>query len=1235
MLLRSLGEPLETRASPRVEVSACALIDVVGFTQKAESMAALGPQAPEALSRLVNQTFDPLVAKVQAAGGEVLRFPGDAMIVLWPAGPEDEGLAAQRAAACCLDLVAGREEGALPLSCGVALGPLTSGTAGGVLGRTEHVVTGPALGEMGAAQGRAREGEVVLGPSVWAQLVGCAGLEAVDAHGFRRLRACPVPTAPLRAAAPPRGEIDEGALRSYLPRALLKRLEAWGEHWLSEVRPVSVLFIRLVPLEGAPPLDLPQIHTTLCGVQRVVYRYEGALDKLNLDEKGISVLAAMGLPPFAHEDDPLRAVLAGQRLETELRASGIRADIGVCTGRAICGPIGGSARREYSMLGQVVNRAARLMQAGEGVLCDRSTMEAAGALSLRPAGSRELKGFFEPVEVFRAAGLGRGLQAGEPPEAARDPDVAPPPPTLVGRREERRLLRGLLDDLAQGLGGAVVLTGTAGVGKTALVQTFVAEARTRGASVWTVQADPHRRHVPFGTVASLYRALLADPHVLWVATQTPERAALLADLVGDALVPPELDPPVDGDARRESTIDALLEVTEAALAEWPALQILVAEELHWFDSASLTWLERLASRLEVLGTGLVATSRSRGSEHPRVERLLERPRTISLPVEGLEAADLEDLVLDLLGASEADPALLDLVTARVGGNPLFCRELIKALVGRGLVTVDDRGRARLLDHERAAAVLPDSLLAAVAAPLDRLDLDLQMTLKAASVLGHVFDPTLLEVIHPGSPGSTGLQDQFEALQREAVLIPEGSSSRTRLRFRHAVVHQAIYGRMLQEQRRELHSAAFETLSALPRTPPALLAQHAWAAGRVEEALDWTGPAAEAAARSGSYREVQGLLRERVSLLPRGDARGPGWLVLMGRSSVALGDHVAARRFLHGALRALGRRVPEGRVGHLWAILEQVLVHLWRRVGSDPPASGAEVSIAARAYEELGYVHYASGETAPGVLAAVAMLNLWDRVGPSAGQVRARSSAALAMAILGFERLSRFYEASAFDIAAGIDLPRSYAFVGWVAAICAAGRAEWTRLEKMGRMARSAAEAMGDRWLTSAALQTLAAGRVLRGDLQGATDAAMAQFRIAEEQQNVLWEAWALNALGEVSLRSQDPALALQHAEGALAHLEQVADPTEQVRALAVLARAHLALGAPGRAGAAAARIAAGLETTGPTAFYLAGALTALVETERASGRSGRGALRRLRRFARVFPVARPDLERLAGARPTG
>ena len=201
-------------------------------------------------------------------------------------------------------------------------------------------------------------------------------------------------------------------VRNYVPAAVLNWLGPKEMLWSDELRHVSVLFVNLgFDAETELANMQEKSHRTLMqdvvfATQEVVYHYEGSLNKVLMDDKGSTLIAVFGLPPMAHEQDATRALLSSLGLCARLYQMGKIASIGVTTGVAFCGVVGGNARREYSVLGDVVNLSARLMQRsqkeGGGVLCDAATKYGVrDGLVFASFGTIKVKGKQIPVKVFR------------------------------------------------------------------------------------------------------------------------------------------------------------------------------------------------------------------------------------------------------------------------------------------------------------------------------------------------------------------------------------------------------------------------------------------------------------------------------------------------------------------------------------------------------------------------------------------------------------------------------------------------------------------------------------------------------------------------------------------------------------------------------------------------------------------------------------------------------------------
>ncbi|CAE7935410.1 Adcy10, partial [Symbiodinium sp. KB8] len=157
-------------------------------------------------------------------------------------------------------------------------------------------------------------------------------------------------------------------LRRYIPAVVVPHLSLQGAAWAAELRTITVVFLNLgiQGIDRMPdPAEVDKLQAVLARVQAAIYRHEGSLNKFLVDDKGATLLAVFGLAPLAHENDPERAVLAAMDIKESMRSVGVTAWIGITSGTAFCGPIGSKTRQEYSVLGDVVNTSARLMQAAK------------------------------------------------------------------------------------------------------------------------------------------------------------------------------------------------------------------------------------------------------------------------------------------------------------------------------------------------------------------------------------------------------------------------------------------------------------------------------------------------------------------------------------------------------------------------------------------------------------------------------------------------------------------------------------------------------------------------------------------------------------------------------------------------------------------------------------------------------------------------------------------------------
>ena len=470
------GEPIADRRRGSVLIA-----DVSGFTTITERLAERGAAGAEELTRVLNEYFGQVIDVILAQGGDIVRFAGDAILAVWPSTHEfDERQTARCATRCGLllqqELFGYRSNTGteLAIKIGIGTGDFTCMHLGGEFHRWEVLITGLAFVQSFSALEHATAGQVVVSLQCWTHLengfrgrplqMGSILIEDGSKDG-EQVQQNSLP------ASFPQSMLD--GMSAYVPGTVTARFAANQENWIGELRMVTVLFVNLPELNYATPLDRAQ--TIVRYLQQELYRFEGSINKLNLDDKGTSLLAALGLPPLAHEDDPRRAVQAAMAIRRRLLELGLRSSVGIATGRVFCGSVGSVRRREYTLMGDVVNLSARLMQTALGdIHCDDTTRRMSEKyIDFQRLADIHIKGKAIPVGVYRPLEQKGVIRTGQQ--------------TLVGRERERQILRNAVQALKEP--GSltspgdeedrvrlIVVEGQPGIGKSSLISDCLDQA---------------------------------------------------------------------------------------------------------------------------------------------------------------------------------------------------------------------------------------------------------------------------------------------------------------------------------------------------------------------------------------------------------------------------------------------------------------------------------------------------------------------------------------------------------------------------------------------------------------------------------------------------------------------------------------------------------------------------------------------------------------------------------------
>jgi predicted ATPase/class 3 adenylate cyclase len=638
----------------------------------------------------------------------------------------------------------------------------------------------------------------------------------------------------------------------------------------AERRQVTVLFCDLVDSTRlSQQLDAEDYRAVVRAYQEAAVTAMQPWDGYVAQYLGDGLLVYFGWPT-AHEDAAVRAVHASLALLAALEPLnttqldpryGVRVQVrlGLHTGLAVIGAMGGGDRHEQLAMGDTPNIAARLQGLADPDTVALSSVTARlvqRRFTLETLGTHQLKGVTEPMPVFRVLGL---------PDTANDEEADTPGSAvfLVGRDEELGLLRRRWEQSKEGLGQVVLISGEAGIGKSSLVETLRAQVRREGYTRVAVRCSPYH------TNSALYPVIEHVQRVCqWQRDDTPvakldklERtlrrysppledivplfAALLSVPLPEArYAAVRLTP----QQQKQQTYDALVAWMLEEAERQPML--VVWEDLHWADPSTLEILGLLLDQSPTSAMLNLLTFRPEF-----VPPWPSRSHMTPLTLTRLERPQVEALLTHLAGGKALPAEVVAYIVARTDGVPLYVEELTKMLLASPLLR-EEESQYVLTGPLRAVAI-PDTLQDALMARLDQLNRAKEVA-QLGAVLGREFPYELLAAIAPQDEET--LQAGLAQLVGAELLYQRGRPPRARYIFKHALIQDAAYASLLKSTRQQVHqriAQVFEAqFPAVVETQPELVAQHYTAAGCAEQAVRyWQQAGQQASERSANLEAV--------------------------------------------------------------------------------------------------------------------------------------------------------------------------------------------------------------------------------------------------------------------------------------------------------------------------------------------------------------------------------------------
>lgn len=505
------------------------------------------------------------------------------------------------------------------------------------------------------------------------------------------------------------------------------------------------------------------------------------------------------------EDGPLSACRAALQIQSAMlamqkdmqrrygRAPQVR--IGIHCGPLVVGDVGDTSKAHVTVIGDTANVASRLeTMAGHGEVFISADLYALveGRVDATDLGERTMKGKSASQRVYRLNALRDGV-------SRFDASVTRGLSTLTERDDELTRLQTAFSAVSEGVIRIANIRGEAGIGKSRLLYEF--ERRLSGsARVLKGECRADGTTVPFMPFADMLRGALSADDTTSVASLEHRMARLLTTLDLDiaanlpflmTLLGRRTGNEAEQGLSAEMVGERMRQLIVAIFAQLASTSIvvLIVEDLHWADPASIQIIDRLVRLNQPIPLLIICTCRPEFDPiwhmHPRASSIDPKP----LSNEGIAA-----LIHQRLSGTGDNEAVVNLVIEKADGNPLYAEEIAKLLLQRqqanGPAAADD-----------GTVVLPTNLQNMVMERFDRLPADCRKLLQAAAVIGRRFDCRLAGQIMAGS--SSFQPGQLEEASKAELILPLGVSG-MEFQFKHALVQDAIRDTLLQGQKRLLH-----------------------------------------------------------------------------------------------------------------------------------------------------------------------------------------------------------------------------------------------------------------------------------------------------------------------------------------------------------------------------------------------------------------------------------------------
>ena len=731
---------------------------------------------------------------------------------------------------------------------------------------------------------------------------------------------------------------------------------------------------------------------------RIIQEYGGHIDK----HIGDAVMALWGTET-AREDDAERAVRAALKIQEAFKEGAgtlpIGLKIGINSGQVLLGEVG--TQGEFTAMGDTVNTASRLVSSARGgdILISRDTYELVrGVFDIQKQTPIRVKGKTGPLQTYvvqrvrpRAFRTGRRGVEGVTTR-------------MVGREAEFNAIQSAFEQCVSSRHVSVVIVkGEAGLGKSRLIYEFEAwlDSRPHDYYLFKGRADEETMSLPYSLLRDVFserfqildsdsqaeaRGKLMSGMASMAKSGSDERTAFIGELLGFDFSESPFVRGIRNDARqiRDRSFNHIVQFFGELTRDAPV--VILLDDIHWADNGSLELIEDLAKLETSLPVFILCTARS-SLDESRPNWGSNFPLCTVLTINSLDLNASRELVREILqNVPDLPRDLVETVAQNAEGNPFYLEELVKVLIEDGVIVKGEQ-LWQIVPHNVTQLRVPTTLTGVLQARLDRLPSTENEVLERAAVIGRTFWDAAVAAMRGSEAaqaltGGEEVRSALSALSSKELVFshqPSAFASAQEFIFKHAILREVTYERVLKAKRKLYHRMAADWLikQSDERIDEylGLIAQHYELAGDTAHAVEFLERAAEQSMRLSAYRDALAAAEHALAILASSGDPNPATrarlLLTIGTANLWLTDHATATaRFeeciaLANAIHDQGLECKAlarlGRIGLEQGRFEQAETNLQNSLRIAQKLN--EIDVVAYTLAHLGYISHYQGKYA--------------------------------------------------------------------------------------------------------------------------------------------------------------------------------------------------------------------------------------------------------------------------------